>query len=118
MKRITCLIVVMAMLTVIPAWTQETERVIRATAFVVEDDQGRERAKLGMTSEGPGLLLYDEDGNCRFAFETVDDVTYLMMVDENGAARLMLSVTEYGSALVIYDENRKIIWKEQYPILE
>jgi hypothetical protein len=42
------------------AWT--TQKIIQANTFVVEYDQGKPRAGLGMTKDGPRLALCDENG--------------------------------------------------------
>ena len=92
-------------------------QVIRATAFVLVDDKGRERGKLAMTGEGPRLDLLDENAKVRAALTALkdkrnssgspDDRSELALSDENGKTRALLAASKRGTVLVVYDENGK-----------
>ena len=47
------------------AQAQGAGKVIRANAFIVEDENGVARAELGASKEGPGLVMTDENGKTR-----------------------------------------------------
>jgi hypothetical protein len=64
------------------------EKVIRANKFILEDANGKERAMLTMTKEGPALTLFDE----------------------NGGPRVVLSALKEGPKLNLADEKGKVIW--------
>ena len=43
------------------AWAKSGAKEIRANSFVLEDENGKPRALLGVNKDGTGLLLYDEN---------------------------------------------------------
>lgn len=47
-----------------------TKIVFRANAFVVEDENGKERISLGMFGNNPSLSLYDENGKAIWSTPT------------------------------------------------
>ena len=61
---------------------------VYATAFVLEDDEGKSRAVLRVLREGAGLVLYDESGQ----------------------GRGVLSVSKNGAGLTFFDESGKVLW--------
>ncbi|HUX02850.1 MAG TPA: hypothetical protein VMY35_17955 [Phycisphaerae bacterium] len=80
-------------------------QVIRATAFVLVDDEGRERGKLEMLKNGPELRLIDANGESRIMLSTYKfkdakglqmDGTGLCLADENGKARAWLRLEKFG----------------------
>lgn len=40
--------------------------IIRANAFVLQDENGKARAELRMDKDKPGLFLYDENGKVKW----------------------------------------------------
>jgi len=110
------------------------EKVIRANAFILEDENGKTRARLGLglNNAGPVALdlfdengkdrvelvadmyeprirLYDEKGKARAWLRVGKDGSpSLDLRDENGEIRAMVSLDEYGACLHLSDENGKI----------
>jgi len=112
MKRIVCLIVVMAFLIASLAWTQETGRVIRAQMFVLEDAQGRRGATLKMSRSGTGLFLYDANGNIRVVLSVLEKTNSyglpnLTLCDEQERPRITLQVNEEELGFRFDDGNAK-----------
>ena len=101
------LIIVIAMLIVIPAWSQETGRVIRGRAFVLEDDWGNMRGALIATPEGSALSLFDEKGKLRIQLDIKEDVPEPILFDEKGKRRITLSVNKAGPGIAFCDENEE-----------
>lgn len=85
----------------------ETGKVIRASKFILEDENGRTRATLGVTEDGPSLGLYDETGKNRAALRVVSNGTALCVIGENGKTGATLFVGEQGPGLGLYDEDGK-----------
>lgn len=106
----------------------QAQKVISAQGFVLEDENGKNRAVLGMTAEGPVLRLLDENGKVRAelgqkaihgqAFILGDEFAknhsrailvmspegpMLILSDENGNIRTSLSVFGTGSRLDLMD---------------
>ncbi|MDD4889388.1 MAG: hypothetical protein PHU85_05620 [Phycisphaerae bacterium] len=86
---------------------REPVKVIRATAFVLVDDEGRERAKLEMRKDGPGLAFYDQNGSPRATLGVEVFGMSLVLADENGKARVMQTVGKDGPTLSLLDKNEK-----------
>lgn len=68
------------------------EKVIRASAFVLEDEQGRKRGELAMGPLGSVLGLFDANGKPRVILSAVKDGPSLELLDENGTVRNQLNV--------------------------
>lgn len=69
---------------------------IRATEFILEDEQGRVCAKLWATDEGPALSLFDERGTPRLELALFFFGPRIALFDENGKYRFSLVVAEDG----------------------
>ena len=82
-------------------------KVIRANGFVLEDDQGRTRAALGFSEDGPSLALSDEKGKPRAGLAMAKDGPGLALLDEKGEIRAVLTVLKDGPSLGLLDENGK-----------
>jgi len=81
---------------------EDGKKVIRANAFVVEDDQGNERVMLLGGGWGTGLFLLDEKGNIRASLSDLG----LWLHDEKGNRRAILVVDkDIGPGLWLYDEK-------------
>ena len=82
-------------------------QVIRATAFVLVDDEGRERGKLEMGENGPSLDLYDETGKTRAMLAAGKDLagSALCLYDDKGKS---YSVLLFEGGLFLRDENGKL----------
>ena len=109
-------------------WAQELG-VVRATDFVLVDDQGRNRAELGMgplrsmlrlldengkgrimlaiTRDGQGLYLHDENKIC-IGLEVDKDEGTLALFDKNGKPRIGLKVSKDLTGLDLYDDNGEV----------
>jgi hypothetical protein len=62
----------------------KTPNVIRANAFVLEDEKGRVRAKLDLVASGPRLVMSDENGKLRAALAAFKSGPRLVLSDEKG----------------------------------
>jgi hypothetical protein len=82
---------------------------VEAQRFVVKDARGKSRAVLGMSAEGPGLSLYDPDGNARAALALAgDNTSRLGFYDRQGKSRVVVDVQEDGTSTVgFYDKTGK-----------
>ena len=90
----------------------DSSGVIRAKAFVVEDEKGKARAQLDATKDGAGLSLYDEKGKPRAQLDATKDGAWLSLYDEKGKPRAQLTTTKDGAGLYLYDgsgNNRAIL---------
>lgn len=84
----------------------EEIHVIRARAFILEDDQGRTRGGLRITDEQPGLFLVDENGKeCVSLFMLREGPMLLLQDRRNDKPRIGLSVLKNIPSIVIFDEN-------------
>jgi hypothetical protein len=92
-------------------WAQSGVKEIRATRFIVEDENGKVRASLKMTKGGPELLLSDENEKVRAMLKIFPGGPGLALFDENDKVRALLSVLEEGTTLLLSDENGESIWK-------
>ncbi|MFA5864187.1 MAG: hypothetical protein WC975_05810 [Phycisphaerae bacterium] len=82
-------------------------REVRATAFFLEDENGKVRARLTVDKVGPMLLLLDENGKFRAELNG----SRLLLRDENEKRRVALFVGKAGPVLGLFDENEKPIWR-------
>ena len=87
------------------AWAQSGEKVIRANGFVLEDENGKMRATLAMTEDGPKLSLSDENGRTHAALRVAKEMPSLSLHDVEGKERASLMVGKLGPYLTLYDEN-------------
>jgi hypothetical protein len=84
---------------------------VRASEFVLEDENGKVRAILSVFKDVPGLSLFDEDGKNRVGLVVDKDGPRLSLYDENGKPRAVLAVVgKAGSGLVLFDAADKAIW--------
>jgi hypothetical protein len=86
-----------------------TSHAVESQQFVVKDTRGKARAVLGMSADGPGLNLYDPDGNARAGLAVAKDNTArLGFYDRAGKSRVMVDVMEDGTSTVgFYDRSGK-----------
>lgn len=82
-------------------------KVIRATQFVLEDENGKSRAALRVIDGGPTLVLGDEKGTVRAALALTRGGPGLSLYDETGKDRVALALTTGGPGLSLYDQNGK-----------
>ncbi|MCX5733131.1 MAG: hypothetical protein NTW68_02220 [candidate division NC10 bacterium] len=87
-------------------------KVIRATQFILEDENGKPRAGLSMSKDGPRLTLADETGRPRAWLGVSKVGPRLVLADETGNPRVGLGVDKAGPGLVLFDENGKAIWSQ------
>ena len=79
---------------------------IRASQFVLEDGNGKTRALLVMTEDGPGLFLYDENGKLRADLSEINGVPAVSLFDKNGKGRTQLHLSKGdGPELIMNDAN-------------
>lgn len=82
---------------------------VRAKLFVLVDVDGKDRAALVVTADGPVLALYDRDGKFRADLAVTAAGSALALRDRDGAPRAMLGVPTGGPALGLYDRDGKVI---------
>ncbi|MFA6472334.1 MAG: hypothetical protein WCU00_09870 [Candidatus Latescibacterota bacterium] len=80
---------------------------IRAKKFILEDENGKRLAMLGMSSTEPALILYDKKGMNRAVLTMVDDEPGLCLFDKNGWRRAALDIFLDEPGLHLSDENGK-----------
>ena len=79
------------------AQTARTEsKIVRAKAFVLEDEKGRTRAGLTVSEDGPILGLHDESEKVRALLCITKVGPALALLDENGKKRIELNVSRTG----------------------
>jgi hypothetical protein len=68
---------------------------VRASAFIVEDEYGNERAKLSSHPDtgNPTLVFSDAQGKRRLAL-AVSDAATILIIDAEGVSRLVITETE------------------------
>ena len=93
--------------TLAQAQGEGTAAVIRAKAFVVEDESGKTSAGLSSFQDGPRLSLFDGNAKERVGLSIFKDGPRLELRDENGLMRAGLSVFKDGPGLTLYDEGGK-----------
>lgn len=81
------------------------ERVVVAERFVLVDDQGRRRAVVGVSTEGPGFYLLDETERPRVGLDMARGRPSLVFSDEHGRSHVRLAMTAEGSALSLADAD-------------
>jgi hypothetical protein len=78
---------------------------VRANSFILEDENGKVRAMLITTKDGPRLSLLDENGKPRAGLGVSKDGPSLSLYDENGKDRAGMAMTKDGPKLGLFDEN-------------
>ena len=80
-------------------WAQSSGKVIRANAFFLEDENGKDGASLVMTDDGPMLGLLDENGQPRILLSMMKGGPCLMLTDKSGKGDVTLNVRNGRSSL-------------------
>lgn len=101
------MVLLLLVIAAIVAGISRDSRTITARAFSVVDQNGKERALLGLIKQGPGLTLSDENGKLRAALTAEKDGPRLALYDENGEVRAGLAAVKEGTGLYLY-ENGKV----------
>jgi hypothetical protein len=84
-------------------------RTVTARRIVLQDEAGTTRAILGMRSAGPGLTLYDENGeNIEALLTVLHTGPVLSLYDANGTTRVLLGVTPKGATLAFNGPKGKL----------
>lgn len=78
-------------------------RELRATAFILEDVEGRERGGLSVEEGEPRLRLIDESGNTRVLADISEGNPRLLITDANGVTRLGVDCYEDGPSFFMND---------------
>lgn len=89
----------------------EAGKVIRANAFVLEDENGKVRATLTGDEDGPVLWLQDEKTKVRAMLIMPEGELALCLTNEQGEVRVGLGVSKDRGWLNLYDEKGKVIWR-------
>jgi hypothetical protein len=84
-------------------------RTIEARQIVLKDDEGNTRAILGMRSAGPGLTLYDANGDkVQALLAVLQTGPVLGLYDASGTTRVLLGATPKGATLTFNDAEGKL----------
>ena len=89
---------------------ENMKRVMRTRTFIIEDENGKPRAELGVDKDGPRLMLMDENGNHRVELGVDKDGSGLSLSDENGNIRAGIVVSKDGPGLALLDDEGKRIF--------
>ena len=96
------------MITPVQAQGAGTVKEVRARKILIEDENGKMRAWLGVNNDGPALSLWDEKGTPR-AWLTVGHYgPRLSLWDEKGKTRAKLDVGIDGPTLLMWDEKLNV----------
>ena len=71
------------------------------------DENGAVRGSFAVSKEGPHLYLFDQTGKHRGDFSVSKDGPLLALYDETGKSRVQFTVSKDGPGLAMYDENAK-----------
>ncbi len=72
------------------------------------DPGGRPRVAEFVTEEGPGISISDENGNVRLGFHAAIGQSMLILADPNGRPRLSMIAEGTGPALTFQDSEKRI----------
>ena len=102
----TALIVTGLIITLGQARPQQPN-VIRATQFVLVDENGQQRATLGVENGGPALVLEDTNGRgvVQLQVPKIPDKPSLYLSDPTESARVELAMTMNGPVLHFTDKT-------------
>jgi len=81
---------------------------IRASRFIIEDENRKPRVVLAITSDGPGLRLCDENGKERAVLAVTPNGPELRQYDKNANERIHLGMTKDIAILSLNDENQQL----------
>jgi len=108
-KRAITLLMIFVTCVVLTGAATHKGRTVEARQIALKDEAGNTRAVLGMRSAGPGLALYDANGNKVQALLTVLETgPTLGLYDADGTARVLLGVTPKGATLAFNDPEGKL----------
>jgi hypothetical protein len=78
---------------------------VRASAFILEDEEGRERGGLSIEDGEPKLRLRDDAGRTRVLADISKGNPRLLITDEAGASRIGIDCYADGPSLFVSDSN-------------
>jgi hypothetical protein len=82
---------------------------VRATEFILADENGEVRTSLATNKIGSGL--YVTDGNrVRAAQDVADGLQGLLLTDENGTTHAALNILEGKTLMVLSGTGGKVLW--------
>jgi hypothetical protein len=90
------------------AWAGSGVKVIRANAFVLEDENGKVRATLGLI-DGVGLSIFDEDGRRRAALGVDKERSKLQLLGDKGNVCIDLKAYEGVGELALGGGGRPLV---------
>lgn len=87
-------------------FAQQNQRpgAVKATAFILVDDDGNIKAQLGMNPGGPALTLNDSNGEVRAMLGVSDAARGLVVTDSNGM-HAWLGVSDESRGLAVTDSK-------------
>jgi hypothetical protein len=109
LKRAAALFMILVSSLILVSAAGRKGRTIEARQIALKDDQGNTRAVLEMRSAGPGLTLYDAEGDKVQALLTVLRTgPVLGLYDADGTTRVLLGVTPKGATLSFNDAEGRL----------
>lgn len=109
LKRAAALFMILVSSLILMSAAWRKGHTVEATQIVLKDEEGNKRAVLGMRSAGPGLTLYDAEGDKVQALLTVLQTgPVLGLYDADGTTRVLLGVTPKGATLTFNDAEGKL----------
>lgn len=89
----------------------EQGKEVRTNKLIIEDEEGKTRAVLGMKKDNPGLVEYDDNGKPRMILSLDKMGPSVAFFDEKGNPRIGIGLANGDPALNVIDENGGITWK-------
>ncbi|MGO9113716.1 MAG: hypothetical protein ACLP9L_31170 [Thermoguttaceae bacterium] len=81
---------------------------VRAGGFELVDENGKVRAGISLTKDGPQIYVSDENSKVRASLTATKGGSGLSVFDENGKVRTSLILGKDGPGLRIFDEGGKL----------
>jgi hypothetical protein len=88
---------------------QPDKAAVKATAFIVVDDKGKERARLAMDADGVGLTLLDGRGKEAAAVQVARGRPALVLRADDGDSEAVLGVLSNGPQLRLKYEKQQTV---------
>jgi hypothetical protein len=85
----------------------DSNRTVVARSFVVTDPEGKRRAVLGMSEDGPKLILADGNGKGGASLELNSEGAFLKLGDTRGNQTVEISAEEHGPGIRLFRTDGK-----------
>ena len=78
------------------------------SGLYLRDKNGKTRASMRVSDEGPRFELLDENFNCRAVLGAFENIPSIRLIGENGKSRATLSIAGNVPLLGLVDDNGKL----------